>query len=149
MLICSESTEGFNKNKSGACAVSLDEVRAEWKSLWIERFEDKVKAESIANKGYSLLFVERGTVIAATRDYKQLDLKEILKQHVLRNDEEFLPPHPTVGGWGKFARTVLNRQKRYGKWEPPVRRPDRQRNLQLKSGGRGWLHICRRKNRVK
>jgi hypothetical protein len=36
--------------------------------LWKERFDDKVRAEGVANRDYSSLFVEKGTVIFATRN---------------------------------------------------------------------------------
>jgi len=118
----------------------VDDVREEWKLLWRNRFDDKVRAEGIANHDFLLLFVEQGTVIIATRDFKPLNLKEILHSHKVQNVERVIPPHPSVGGWGKFARTVLNNQKRRRKWEKPVSRRNRKKKLQLKKGGRGWLH---------
>jgi len=121
----------------------VDEVRVEWKLLWRSRIDDKVRAEGIANQDFSLLFVERGTVIIATRDFKPLDLKAILRLHDVQNVDRFVSPHPSVGGWRKFARTVLNRQARARRWResPCVRVRDRRKNLQLKNGGKGWLHF--------
>jgi len=118
----------------------VDDVKEEWKLLWRSRFSDKVRAEGIANNDFLLLFVERGTVIIATRDFKPLNLKDILHSHKIQNVERVIPPHPSVGGWRKFARTVLNNQKRRRTWEKPVSRRNRKKNLQLKKGGRGWLH---------
>jgi hypothetical protein len=120
----------------------VEDVKVEWKMLWRDRIDDKVRAEGIANREYSLLFVERGTVIVATRDFKPLDLKKILHLHRVQDVERFVPSHPSVGGWGKFARTVLNKQKRARKWRAAksVPRRRRKKNLQLKKGGRGWLH---------
>jgi len=118
----------------------VDDVKVAWKLLWHSRIDDKVRAEGIASQDYSLLFVERGTVIVATRDFKPLSLKEILLLHRIQNVERVVPPHPSVGGWGKFARTVLNKQKRARRWEKPVPRRNRKKNLQVKKGGRGWLH---------
>ena len=80
--------------------------------LWRDRINDKVRAEGVAKRDYPSLFVERGTVIIATRDFKPLDLKEILCLHRVQNAEGLVPPHPSVGGWGKFSRTVLNKQRR-------------------------------------
>jgi len=123
----------------------VDDVRVEWRLLWRDRIDDKVRAEGIADRDYSLLFVERGTVIIATRDFKPLDFKEILRLHGTQNVERVVPPHPSVGGWGKFARAVLNKQKRLRKWKEPARRRKREKNLQLKKGGRGWLHCYMKK----
>ena len=119
----------------------VDYLEGEWRLLWRDRIEDKVLAESIANRDYSLLFVERGTVIIATRDFKPLSFKEILSSHV-QNAEQFVPPRPSVGGWGKFARTVLNKQKRFRKCnvEKTVPHRKRKRIQQLKKGGMGWLY---------
>jgi hypothetical protein len=119
----------------------VDDVKVEWKMLWRSRIDDKVRAEGIASKDYSLLFVERGTVIVATRDFKPMSLKEILFSHKILNVERVVSPHPSVGGWGKFARTVLNKQRRARKWEKPLPRRNCKKKLQLKKGGRGWLHI--------
>jgi len=108
--------------------------------LWRDRIDDKTRAEGIANRNYSLLFVEGGTVIVATRDFKPLDFKEILSLHEVANVERFVSPHPSVGGWRKFSRTLINRQSRARKWNGSVQRRKRNGNLQLKKGGRGWLH---------
>jgi hypothetical protein len=134
----SDGTEGLERPDESAL---IDDVKVEWKMLWHSRIDDKVRAEGIANKDYSLLFVERGTVIVATRDFKPLNLKEILCSHKILNVERVVSPHPSIGGWGKFARTVLNKQRRVRKWEKPLPRRNSKKKLQLKKGGRGWLHI--------
>ena len=56
----------------------VEELRRQWKLLWIGRIYDKDKAEGIARLDFELLFVDRGTVIFATRRHKPLDFKEIL-----------------------------------------------------------------------
>jgi hypothetical protein len=119
-----------------------DRVRLEWKVLWMSRIDDKVRAEGMANLDYTLLFVERGTVIVATRNYRPLNLREILEVHEVENLERVLSPLPSVGGYRKFARTVLNVQKRAQKWRESEPTRKGRGNLQLKKGGRGWLH-CR------
>lgn len=120
----------------------VEDIRDEWRLLWHDRFDDKVRAESVANRDYSLLFVDRGVVIAATRDFRPLNFREILGAHAIQNVERFVSPPPSVGGWRKFARTVLNKQQRYHAWKDAVsRRPSRAKNLQRKKGGRGWLHF--------
>jgi len=118
----------------------VDELRVQWKLLWRDRIDDKVKAEGIANQDYSKLFVERGTVIVATRDCKPPDFVEILQKHISFDAERIVPPNPAVGGWGKFVRNVLNKQK--GSTRRPVPpKPDCKKDQQLKKGGRGWLHF--------
>jgi len=117
----------------------VDELRAQWKLLWQDRIDDKVRAEGIANQDYSKLFVERGTVIIATRNYKPPDFIEILQQHISSDADKLIPPNPAIGGWRKFIRSALNKQK--GLTMPATSKPDRKRDQQLKKGGRGWLHF--------
>ncbi len=125
-----------------ACKEITEELKTQWKSLWKNRFDDKVKAEGIADNDYSMLFVEKGTVIFATRNFKVLNLREIAEKHKLVDADRLVQPSPDVGGWGKFIRTVVAGQR-------PVRRVRRaaydglvevKRRQQLKKGGRGWLH---------
>lgn len=123
-----------------AAQAVVDDVRVEWSLLWRDRFDDRVRAEGIANRDYSLLFVERGRVIVATRDCKLLDLREILRLHMVEDAERFVSPHPSVGGWGKYARTVLNQQSRARKWKASPAKRGCKRKLQSKQGGRGWVH---------
>lgn len=118
----------------------VDELRGEWKLLWRDRIDDRVRAEGIADREYSKLYVERGTVIVATRDYKPPDFVEILKQHISSDAEKLVPPNPAVGGWGKFMRNVLRKQRGPTRRRAP-REPDRREGQQLKKGGRGWLHF--------
>jgi len=124
-----------------ACKEITEELKTQWKSLWRNRFDDKVRAEGIADNDYSMLFVEKGTVIFATRNFKVLNLREIAEKHKLVDADRVVQPSPSVGGWGKFIRTVIVGQR-------PVRRVRRaapevdevKRRQQLKKGGRGWLH---------
>jgi hypothetical protein len=118
----------------------VDELRGEWKLLWRDRIDDRVRAEGIANQVYSRLFVERGTVIVATRDYKPPDFVEILKKHISSDAEKLVPPNPAVGGWGKFMRSVF-RKTRGQTRRPAPPEPERREDQQLKKGGRGWLHF--------
>jgi len=143
LSVRSDVTGGSESAEKADSRVLVDEVRVEWRLLWRSRIDDKVRAEGIANQDFSLLFVERGTVIIASRDFKPLDLKAILRLHDVQNVDRFVSPHPSVGGWHKFARTVLNKQRRARKWKVSSRASGRSRkkNLQLKNGGRGWLHF--------
>ncbi len=120
--------------------VIVERIKLEWRQLWLERFNDKVRAEGIANREFPLCFVDPGTVIVATRDFKPLNFKEILRLNRIQNTERLIPPPPKVGGWHNFARTVLNKQKRHRSLVLEKPRPDRVKNLQLKKGGRGWVH---------
>ena len=118
----------------------VDELKGQWKLLWRNRIDDKVRAEGIANQDYSNLFVEQGTVIVATRDYKPPYFLEILQRHVSSDAEKLVPPDPAVGGWGKFIRSAISKRKSVARKRAPPE-PDRKRDQQLKKGGRGWLHF--------
>lgn len=121
----------------------IEGVRRQWKAMWQRRIDDRLRAEGIADEDYSLLFVERGTVIMATRKFKPPDFFEILQRHNGNDVMDVVPPSPYVGGWGKFIRTVLKKQQCFGRRRR--RRPERVRKerQQLKKGGRGWLHFRR------
>jgi len=120
----------------------VDELRTEWKSLWQNRIDDKVRAEGIAKQDYSKLFVERGTVIMATRDYKPLEFFDIVQDYLAFDAEKALPPNATVGGWGKFVRNNINKKKTtIRRFAPP--KPTPKKGQQQKKGGRGWLHAKR------
>ena len=121
--------------------VDAEEVKEEWRLLWLRHIDDKVRSEGMADQSFSLLAVERGTVIAATRDFKPLNLKEILRSYNVQNVERVIGPHPSDGGWTKFAKTVLNKQTRAQKFRAESRLERRRKNAQLKKGGRGWLHL--------
>ena len=118
-----------------------EEIKSEWKKLWQDRVDDKVRAEGIATSDYSKLFVEKGTIIHATRDFKALSLREVLEQNQIANAEKFIPPSPRVGGWSKFVKTSITIQKpqksaRILQYSEPEKEKQ-----QLKKGGRGWLHV--------
>jgi hypothetical protein len=119
----------------------VEELKTIWKKLWHERVDDKVRAEGIATADYSSLFVEKGTIIHATRDYKPLNLKEILEQHQIANAERFIPPSPQVGGWTKFIRTSIINQRLRKKRLVELYCTEKKEKQQLKKGGRGWLHL--------
>jgi len=118
----------------------VEELKIVWKKLWRERVDDKVRAEGIAQADYSSLFVEKGTVIHATRDYKALNFKEILEQHQIANAEKFIPPNPQVGGWTKFIKTNITSQRPRKNKRALLYCADKKEKQQPKKGGRGWLH---------
>ena len=91
----------------------VEELRVQWKKLWRERVDGRLRAEGMATADYCDLFFEKGTVIHATRNYKALSFKEILEQHQIIDTELYLPPNPEVGGWAKFIKTnITSRQLR-------------------------------------
>ncbi len=119
---------------------TVEEIRVQWRNLWQERVDDKVRAEGVATDDYSKLFIEKGTIIHATRDFKALSFKEILEANHLENPERFVPPCPHVGGWRKFVRTNLYISKpQKCKRALSHVEPEKEKQ-QLKNGGRGWLH---------
>jgi hypothetical protein len=117
----------------------VDELRTDWIHLWRNRLDDKLRAEGIAKQDYSRLFVERGTVIMATRDFKPLDFFDIVQEHLEFDAEKAVPPNSTIGGWGKFVRNNIRKQKKpTRRFAPP--KPTSHKDQQQKKGGRGWLH---------
>jgi hypothetical protein len=123
----------------------VEELKQQWKTLWRERIDDEVRAEVISSKDYLELFVERGTVIVATRKFKPPDFYEIVQKHLslVSNDvSSVFPTNPRTGGWGKFIRNALNKHqssmKRRQGW---LVEADKKVNQQLKKCGRGWLHF--------
>ncbi|UCC33139.1 MAG: hypothetical protein JSW53_04995 [Candidatus Bathyarchaeota archaeon] len=119
----------------------VDGLRESWRLLWWDRIDDKLKAEGIANKNYDLLFVDQGTVIVATRNYAPPSFKVILERHAEEKQPGWVVvPDPMRGGWGKFARDVINGQKRFTRHGRPVPSQPRKKRQQLKKNGKGWLH---------
>ena len=104
--------------------------------------DDKVRAEGIAINDYSELFVDKGTVIHATRDFKALTFREILEKHQVDNAERYIPPSPSVGGWGKFVKNNIttNEQSRNKRAQAYYRIEEKKVKQQPKKCGRGWLH---------
>jgi hypothetical protein len=120
----------------------VEELKRQWGTLWRERIDDKERAEGIANRDYEKLFVERGLVVVATRNFKPLSFAEVLERHKPSGMLGGIPPSPSVGGWGKFARNVLSKEKKFTKkMRPAPPEPEPDRKQQLKKGGRGWLHF--------
>jgi hypothetical protein len=119
----------------------VSELKIEWKKLWEERRDDKVRAEGIAVNNYNQLFIDQGTVIHATRDFKALNFKEILEQYEVLNPERYDPPDPNVGGWGKFVKNNITNQKNKRTKMAELASQEMKEKQHLKKNGRGWLHI--------
>ncbi|MDQ1279327.1 MAG: hypothetical protein QG670_589 [Thermoproteota archaeon] len=118
------------------------EIRKEWNELWNQRIEDKQIAEDVARKDYNLLFIETGTVIRATRNFKPLDLEEIIDAN-----EKLLgvslksPTSGEGGGYRKFAKETLSKQPHVGRLHSRKREIlEKKKNDPPKNTGRGWLH---------
>ena len=119
----------------------VEELRVQWRKLWRERVDDKVRAEGVATADYCDLFIEQGTIIHATRNFKALNFKEILEQHQVENAERYIPPNPHVGGWTKFIKTNVTNQRPLKYRRADFYRDENNREKQQpKKGGRGWLH---------
>ncbi len=119
----------------------VEDLRVQWRRLWQERVDDKVRAEGIATADYCDLFVERGTIIHATKDYKALSFREILEQHQIANVDRLIPPDPQIGGWTKFIKLNITSQRVGKKKRAELYRVEEKQKQQLKKGGRGWLHV--------
>ena len=119
----------------------VEELKTSWKQLWQERLDDKVRAEGVATNDYVKLFVEKGTIIHAIRDFKPLNFKEILEQNQIANADRFIPPSPQVGGWNKFIKTNITSHRQRRNTRASLYREDKKEKQQPKKGGRGWLHF--------
>jgi hypothetical protein len=126
------------KDKREAQKQLVNELKVEWKSMWSERFNDKVKAESVSVADYERLRVNQGTVIHATRTFKALNFKDILKDHLVENPDRYIQPRTGEGGWNKFIKTNItnNTTHKHVATYAPVKLTGKQ----PKKGGRGWLH---------
>ena len=118
----------------------VEELKVEWRRLWSERVDDKVRAEGIAVDDYSSLFVDKGTVIHATRDFKSLNFTDILEQHKVSNVERYIPANPHVGGWGKFVKDNITNQPSKRKKSAQSFLEEKSDKQHLKKNGQGWLH---------
>jgi len=117
----------------------VEQLKVQWKLLWSERFDDKIRAEGISLADYEKLQVQKGTVIHATRDYKPLNFKDILDKNHIEKPERHISPSNQEGGWSKFVKTQITNTPR--KRAMPEIEPNKKvNNNQPKKGGRGWLH---------
>ncbi|MBS7646593.1 hypothetical protein KEJ24_01970 [Candidatus Bathyarchaeota archaeon] len=119
----------------------LRKLKEEWKLMWMERYDDKLRAEGVAARDYPLLFMDRGFVIFASRDAKTPSFSEI--KEFWASQGLVYSPDPAVGGWRKFVKTFIANQQnlRRSKRAQQYVEDKRERQQQLKKGGRGWLHI--------
>jgi hypothetical protein len=124
----------------------VEELKKEWRTMWRERIDDRVRAEGASGQDYPHLFIERGTVIVATRDFRPPDFHEILEHHEEIRQVDIgiaTSANPVSGGWGKFSRTHLISKKRREVDRNSTDESRRRLTQQMKKGGRGWLHAIR------
>jgi len=119
----------------------VEDLRIQWKRLWQERLDDKLRAEGIATADYCDLFVEKGTIIHATRNCKALNFKEIVEQHQIANADRLIAPDPQIGGWNKFIKVNITNQRPRKKRHADLYHDEMKEKQQPKKGGRGWLHL--------
>ena len=143
---CAE--HGF-ENSDGVSKTSLKweefvkELKMQWKKMWCERFNDKVRAEGIAIGDYPFLFLERGTVVIAIRRYRVPDFFEILEHHrgLMEVEKTVEYINPLAGGWRKFIKSILSKQQRFTRRKKlKLPKNEARESLQKKKGGRGWIH---------
>jgi hypothetical protein len=121
----------------------IEDLKTQWKLLWSERFHDRVRAEGVSVNDYAILDVEKGTIIHATKDFKILNLKQILEKHMVENPERYVQPDVHVGGWNKFIKTEINgkakKDSRAAAYVADKCHPKKGSSQQPKK--RGWLHV--------
>jgi len=89
-------------------------VKNQWKTLWREKFEDRLLAESVAIKDYPLVFVDKGTVVSTSKGRCIEGAEEVIRRHEVDLGERFLlPPNPSEGGYGAFIREIIMKQPRW------------------------------------
>jgi hypothetical protein len=130
------------KTRAEAQKKLISELKAQWKLLWSERFDDRVRAEGVSVNDYAILDIEKGTIIHATKDFKILSLKQILEKYMVENPERYVQPDVNIGGWNKFIKTEINckpkkggRAAAYNADKKPTRKSSSQQSKK-----RGWLH---------
>jgi len=117
------------------------ELKTEWAKLWMTKYDDNVRAEGVSPKEYDRLFVDRGEVIHATRDYKPLSFRDILEGHLGSDLVRRVDPDPVVGGWRKFVREHLLKPRLLKRRERPRIKVDLTQHQ--RKGGAGWLNRAR------
>jgi len=124
----------------------LRELRSDWAKLWRTKYDDDARAENVSSREFERLFVERGEVINATRDYKPLSFGEILARHIGPELACRVDPEPTTGGWTKFIREHV--QKLKAEKEEQLK-GERDIPKQQRKRGHGWLNRARTRKKTK
>jgi hypothetical protein len=148
LAVTEDSNKDFgcedHKTRAEAQKQLILELKAQWKLLWNERFDDRVRAEGVSVNDYAILDIEKGTIIHATKDFKILNLKQILEKYMVENPERYITPDSHVGGWNKFIKTEITSKTKKGSraaaYIADTHPAKKGKNQQPKKGGRGWLH---------
>jgi len=88
------------------------ELKVEWVDLWRNKYDDAVRAEDVSQREFEKLFVDRGEIIFATRDYKPLSFRDIVDRHLGSEMADKVSPDPAIGGWRKFISEHLPKRGR-------------------------------------
>ena len=115
----------------------IADLKKDWKRLWRTRIDDKVRAEGVASQEFPRLFVDRGTVIIATKDYKPPSFNEIVNRYVSPEIKERIMPNPRVGGVNKFIKEFIKKKTRQKRLLLEIRKTKRRQQRKTKAG---WLH---------
>jgi hypothetical protein len=122
-------------------------LKIEWADLWKSKFDDEIVAEGISLRDYSLLDVDKGEIIHASRDYKPLKFREILEKNLGGEVTERVDIDPKIGGWKKFVREKFPiREKKTARDAPKI---PFDLGQQQRKGGSGWLNQARIRKKVK
>jgi hypothetical protein len=119
----------------------INELEIDWKKLWDEKIDDRLRAEGIASTNYPRLSIEKGTIIYATRKYKPLTFKYILDQNQIENTNAFDSTHPEIGGWRKFIKTEITNQKPKTERKKTFENDLLKKRALSKRKTKGWLHL--------
>jgi len=122
-------------------------LKIEWADLWKSKFDDEIIAEGVSVRDYSLLYVDKGEIIQANRDYRPPNFREILERHLGAETTERVDIDPNIGGWKRFAREQLPRREKKTARESPKIPFDT--NQQQRKGGSGWRNQARIRKKVK
>jgi len=103
---------------------------------------DRVRAEGVSVNDYAILDIEKGTIIHATKDFKILNLKQILEKYLIENPERYVQPDVHVGGWNKFIKTEINSKAKRGSRAAAyvAEKSAAKKSSNQQSKKRGWLH---------
>jgi hypothetical protein len=121
----------------------IDSLRCEWKTMWRNRIDDDLRAEGIAANNYERLFVDRGLILFATRNFKPPDFQEILKSHLSTYDVESMNPNNLRGGYRKFIQdNIIKKNSKSNRKEYVKKELEKMKeHKHIKHRGKGWLHI--------
>jgi hypothetical protein len=127
-------------SKLDARKALIEDLKTQWKLLWSERFDDRVRAEGVSVNDYAILDIEKGTIIHATKDFKILTLRQILEKYLVDNPERYVQPDVHVGGWSKFIKKEINAKPKKGSRASAYMADKCPPKKSQQSKKRGWLH---------